>query len=551
MDFLKTFKSPFNIDLIRISKDDIDNLSLKEIKETLIFDNKKNFHPEGLFSTEIFGLVGSEERSSRFAYIDLHNEFLHPIIYYIICKISSFYRSVMEGKSRCVFDEKNKVLLPSKDYDSNTGFSFFIRVVDNLDLRKLRELKGYKENTEQAEFMLKLFELAKSKNLLKMRYLLVIPAGVRDYTIRDKKPQEDEINSIYRKILYHVNLIKNTSTKDKAAYDNTLFSTQELLLDVFNLLKSYLEGKHKLILGKWLTRKIFNSTRNVLSSNVEKTKVYSPKLLRYNECNVGLHQFTRSIVPKCFYEITKKISDQTFFPSVNLSILTNRNTLKKEEVPLHSIEKEYKLWSTNEGLMEVISSFGSINLRDIPVTIGKNNHYMGLIYQDDKYFKFFKDIDDLPEYLDRKYVRPITLTEVLYISLYHLNGKIPALVTRYPITGYGSIYPCYMKIRTTTEDLTLEELDDNWQPSGNIAYNYPIVGTSHFNTMAIHQSHFAAAGADVDGDTMSLIAVLSDEAEQEIRNLLNRKEYYISSTGKFFFSMNTDVVEAVVNYLTS
>jgi hypothetical protein len=37
-------------------------------------------HPEGLYSEEIFGRVGSDERLNRFGYFDLKLSIFHPLV---------------------------------------------------------------------------------------------------------------------------------------------------------------------------------------------------------------------------------------------------------------------------------------------------------------------------------------------------------------------------------------------------------------------------------------------------------------------------------------
>lgn len=52
----------------------------KEIDNAIMFNFGSQPTETGLFSYEIFGQIGSDKRRDTFAYIDLHNKFLHPII---------------------------------------------------------------------------------------------------------------------------------------------------------------------------------------------------------------------------------------------------------------------------------------------------------------------------------------------------------------------------------------------------------------------------------------------------------------------------------------
>ena len=73
-------KTPFNIDLLILDKNK--TKQLKPITKLNIFEtSSQNFDPDGLYSTEIFGPVGSELRNDSFAYIDLKIKILHPLVY--------------------------------------------------------------------------------------------------------------------------------------------------------------------------------------------------------------------------------------------------------------------------------------------------------------------------------------------------------------------------------------------------------------------------------------------------------------------------------------
>jgi len=536
-------KLPVNLDLLKVEETDLK--SLQRVKEVQIFDNMNNFHQEGLFSTTIFGNIGTEYRNRVFAYIDLGITILHPLVYYAVVNLKSFYRQIAEGTTLAVFDPKTKEFVKSNTAEAQTGYNFFIQHVPQLVF--------HKNESEKRSFLIDLFNKAIKENKHTLRYVLVLPAGLRDYSVdANGKPQEDEINTYYRKLLFQSNIIDPSAVKKAPeVYDGVAIGLQKLSLDLFEYIKSLLEGKHKLILGKWLTRKIFNSTRNVASNAIEKASNIDDHLrLGYNECFSGLHQFLRAIVPKSTYEIKSKYIKDIFIENSSHAFLTNAKTLKREEVLSIHIQKDYDMWTSADGIEKVIANMSNLDIRHLPITLNKGKHYLGLVYRDNKVFKFFQDIDDLPEGFDKAKVAPVTLAEFLYMSVYHLSGKYPGLITRYPITGFGSIFPAYIKILTTTESDTLEELDFQWQPTGNFAYSFPKKNVDFFNTMSVHHSHFAAAGLDLDGDTLSLTAVLSDDAVEEVEAYLNRKEYYINDNGRLNFSSNTDTLSAVLAYMT-
>lgn len=536
-------KLPFNIDLLQVQESDLSKVG--KISESKIFDNMNNFHSEGLFSTTIFGSVGSEHRAQMFGYIDLKITIFHPLVYYAIINLKAFYKQIAEGKVTAIFNPKTGEFEKSNSEEASTGIHFLYS--------HTKQLKFEKNQSDKRNFLIDMFNEAVRKNNYSLRYLLVIPAGIRDYIVDENgKPQEDEINSFYRRLISQSTLVNEiTAKKTPEVYDSLAIGMQNTTLELFEYLKSLLEGKNKLILGKWLSRKIFNSTRNVLSSSIDKSSnVNDQNRLGYNQCLVGLHQFIRAAVPKSTYEIKNKYIKNVFIENSSRAILVNTKTLLKEEVENSSIQKEYDLWTSSEELLKTISMLENLTNRNDPIVLNKGKHYLGLLYRDDKYFKFFSSIDELPDTFSKDKVTPVSLGELMYMSVYDMNGKYPGFVTRYPITGYGSVYPAYVKFITTTESDTLEELDENWFPSGKIASSFPRKNSNYFNTCAVHPSHLGALGGDYDGDTVSLTMLLSDEAIEEVNKFTSRREYYVNNENEFVFSCDTDILSAVFAFMT-
>jgi hypothetical protein len=534
---------PFNIEVLYLTATDV--TKLKPITSLFIFDNTNNFHPEGLFSTEIFGLVGSEYRNRSFSYIDVRVDVLHPIFYYLITKTVAWYDNILSGKEYAVWNPKTKEFEKSNLVEGKTGYSFFMEHVEELHLEPT-------ESTAR-EFNIKLYHKLVAEKKYMMRYLLVLPAGMRDYSMdKNGRPQEDEINALYRKVIMQSNLIDASMNKNNvSSVDSIRYSIQNLIQDIFVYIKSLLEGKNKLIAGKWLTRKTFNSTRNVASANIEKvTSLNDSNRLKYNETAVGLHQFLRVLMPKTIYDIKSGFLTQVFSPNSEIATLTNAKTYKKETIALTEIVKDYDTWMSPDGIEKVMANYGNLETRHDVITLNKGKHYLGLLYNDGKYYKLLQDIDEVPPGFDKSKVYPLTVTELLYLSVYHNDGKIPGFVTRYPISSYGSVYPCFIKLRTTSEVQELILLDDMWQATDTVAKAFPMRGKDFFNTMTAHSTHNERLTLDFDGDVISLQAVLSDEAQAEIRAKLNSKSYYISNQNKFMFSLSNDTLNTTLAYMT-
>jgi len=268
-------------------------------------------------------------------------------------------------------------------------------------------------------------------------------------------------------------------------------------MDIYDYIKNMLEGKSKFILGKWAARKIFNSTRNVITSYLhDSPSLNGDTSVSTNQTVIGLYQYLRMIFPLAVKHVRETYLSDVFIGPNAPVIMTNRQTLHKESVQLDT--HYYDEWMTVEGLEKVMARFGQNDLRhDILQT---DTHYFGLVYKGpDRTYRFIQDIDELPTDRDPADCHPITFVELLYLSVYKDSTTIPALITRYPITGYGSIYPSYIYLKTTIKSEVREELNDAWELSGIKAVEYPVSGEQFFSSMAVSSRNLNRLTADFDG----------------------------------------------------
>lgn len=531
--------SPFNLDLLILTRENLRGLIPVQVLD--IFEGStRNFHPLGLFSSEIFGKIGDERRSRHFSYIDLRISVFHPVIFKAICDLKQLYGEILAGASYAVWDAEAKDFVKSNPLDGQTGFAFFVE--------HFLDIQFDERESDKREFNIKLIRKYGERAL--MDKLIVIPAGLRDYEYDEHgKPSEGEVNTYYRQAFSYANLISDSTIKlNPDSVDATRYAIQLKVSTIYDYFKSLLEGKKKMVLGKWASRRIYNGTRNVITSlNSESDHLDSPASVGYNSTVVGLYQYVKAVLPITMHKLRTGFLSKVFIGSNSPAVLVNRKTLKKEMV--HVDPSFYDEWMTNEGLEKVLSRFGEEDLRHLPVMV--SGYYVGLIYcGPDMTYKVMQDISELPESYNKDYVHPMTFAELLYLSVYKDANSMPCFVTRYPILAYGGIYPSYVYLKSTVRAEQRAELGDNWSPTGDIAYQFPIIGEQFTNSMSPHPAHNARLGADYDGDTCSLNVVYSDEAKAEVKKCLNSRKYYVGVNGRMNFSAATDTVDYVLASMT-
>lgn len=476
---------PFKIELLIPTKQDL--MGVKPIKVMDIMEGfTKNFHPDGLFSSEIFGRVGEQRRTRTFAYIDLNIPIFHPLIYKVLCDLKSLYQEIMEGRSYAIFDETQKDFIKSNIAEGQTGYDFFVKHFPKLQFEKRKSISR--------DVYIKFIDMHRSNPYISQ--LIVMPAGARDYMVdEDGKPSEDEINAMYRSIMAVAATMENLNIEKNPSFiDAARSNLQTKVLELYKYLVSLIVGKHKLIQGSFLARKAANTTRNVISAYIPNVKRYGDDQSVGAEMTViGLYQHLRNMIPLVVYSVRTKYMPLVFSGSNTDMTVVDPKTLKKKRVPI--LPKEFNRWMTYEGIEKTCDQFSQEATRHYPIMIGDN--YLALIYKGpDGTFKVIQDIDDVPEGRSKKNVTPITMAEFLYLSIYEAAQTSVGYVTRYPVTSFGSTYPCRFFLRTTVVADIRAELDDGWNKTTNVAKSFPINGKEFFNSMSPATQQLQRLGGD-------------------------------------------------------
>ncbi len=529
VSILDTTKLPIGKDRVVTSRD------VYEGSSTSI--SGRELHPEGIYSIPIFGRIGSKERDTRYGLVDLKVALFHPFIYKTLVKLKGLYGGILEGRSYAKWDPNLKDFVQSDVLNGETGMAFFIKHWRDIEFKDT----GSDLRTQR----IKLIE--KFKSISTTDKMIIIPAGYRDFTVNaDGRAEENEINSFYRR------QVGIADTLTRGADPNTIDTTRQAMQRVFNDLFDYLvnmfAGKNKFMQGKYAKRYIMNGTRNVLTAmHVTIDELGQGREITLNHTVVGLYQATKMILPISKYHVLNGLISTVFDTGSSTANLVDPKTLKLVRVDLESDVMDK--WTSFDGIEKVINTLEIPGLRLRPIMVG--NYALGLVYQDDKYFRVFSDINTLPEHLDIRNVRLLTYAEWLYDAMANKYEDYYAYLSRYPVTGDDSKYPSLPYVKTTIDDLILERLDDQWQPTGIKVQSYPNVNSpDFFDTMSPHFSKIKGLGADYDGDTGSLNAVYENRSIASARERLSKRVAYVNSSNQMRSSMNDLVTKLLFRNMT-
>ena len=535
MEQIQLDRSLFNIDPLVIT--DQQAMLMGEVTSLSIFEpNSQVFDPKGLFSTEIFGPVGSMLRLDKPGYINLKIPILHPLTYIHLTSLFSQYDKILSGKLKVRYDADSATFI--EDKDGGTGFEFFMHYLPYLDLKE----NTSKERSDKITYV---------KNTIGKDYwwtrLFVLPAGLRDYGIDPKgRAVQDEINDLYRKVLTTVNMIRNNNIKPEeySQFDIVRYKLQNAVADIFLYCYNILDGKSGFFQGKWARRGIMDGTRNVITGNVHGvTDLKQNRKVSYNHTIVGLYQYIKAMPSHAMHNVHKYFILGLMNPYTNNVKVIDAKT--KQTVMKTVSPKVKDAWLTKTGLNNIFNKFQQDLVKNDYAKIGED--YVALIdIQGDKCY-IIKDTNNIPEGAKLATARPITYAELAYIAVAETVDEARCVVTRYPITGVGSIYPSRVYLKTTVIGKDIKCYID-----GEVIDlpEMPMEGQKFFNSLSVSNSHLNALGADFDGDVCSFSLVQTEESKIEIDKILESKNYYLSTNGSLMYSVNTIPLDLVVKHLS-
>lgn len=463
---MKKALTPFNLDLLIPTDQLVEGLG--EVTNHEIFEGVGgNFHNDGLFSTIIFGRVGSQERESNFGYIKLGLEIIHPVVYRNLIRLRAFYEEIILGRAYAEFSEKEKDFVRSNELEGSTGYQFFFanwkRIVfgettSPIRANRLALIDKYRDNSTFSN-------------------MIVAPAGYREVEIDlNGRVEMNEVNEHYRRLLT-LAMRRPERVRDESElsiYNAGRVGMQQTVLAIYAHYEKMLFGKKGFIQSKWAARRVFNGTRGVLTSlDLGTYDLDSDNRPKFKDAVTGINQTAVGNKHKTLYWMREKFINPVFDTLSNTVRLINPKTLTLEWVELSN--EHLDLWGTLEGNERLIDELQAIPKRSRAITI--DGYYLALVYLgEDNTFKIFRDITELPKGFNRKLVRPITYSELIYLSLIEFQHDLAGFVTRYPVENYNSSFPVEFYIKTTITGKVRKSLDDEWKvdESAPVAYEYPV-----------------------------------------------------------------------------
>lgn len=236
---------------------------LQEVLSSNIFMGRTNtYHPQGLFSEEIFGIDGSNDRRKNMAYISLNCQVISPIFYDILSKrIFRKIGKLLSGDKKFILDPEGDLI--EDPNGTIEGFSEFIKILPQLNFRKTGE--------DFASDRDKIIDMVISnvhKNTFLMNKLIVISPDFRPISLEEDFPENpkafslDDLNKVYQNIIRISNQVRGVSG---TMYDILSYKMQLEIVNLYELIKLKVSKKYGAVRNLMLGKRVDFSARSVIS----------------------------------------------------------------------------------------------------------------------------------------------------------------------------------------------------------------------------------------------------------------------------------------------
>lgn len=419
----------FNNTHLRVNLLDPDKLvkvnNLQEVKNPVMFTGNSRPTPDGLLSNEIFG-ISKYDRANTFAYIDLHEYFISPLLYKVWCKVDSNIKACVHGTKNFIINAKGEL---EENEEGANGIEFLRKNADKIKFRRT--------SSNQRDMRVDFLERYMGTPEMFITKEIVCPAFYRDVNVERGRVTVVEINELYRSLLISVK-----SLKESADYGLNLNSAvrgriEETLVQIYdwfgsgteingNKTTNIIPGKTGVLRSAVMTKTTDYGSRLVLSAPELKVEKLDDIEADLDYSVLPLASACVNFLPFVIYNV-RRFFENEFSGDAVIPYVTK----DKEVKYLHP--KDPQIQFSDDRIKKEIDRFCTgFSNRFIPVPIEtkegitKNLRFKGYNMTPEQYAK--SDIGKMPIM-----ERDLTWCDILYQAACEAVKDRHILITRYPI----------------------------------------------------------------------------------------------------------------------
>lgn len=489
---------------------------LQEITSPRLFSNKMMYDPDGILSSEIFG-ISKGDRRNTFAYINLKRHFIHPHLYAKVIK--SLQRNiiyVLSGQRRFVVRDGELV------EDMENGWTGIDELYNHWS-----EIKWDKKRSSDSTSKKLLSNLSRDQVFIDKE--LVIPPAYRDVMIAgtvDSSDHVNELNDLYVKLIRSVSLLSEGGLFARTQYA-TQSKIQDTLVEIMEYFKHQISRKQGLIRKNLIGKSVDYGVRTVISAPAYNNEKITDNIIDVEHTAVPIASCCSLFYP--FIEAwLKNFFTREIINDPNLISYYDHETGKEitatiKDPDIQFSEKNIKKY-INDYCLNPDNRFKVVNIFvDVPSKEKK------LVTAS----MVLKGKIMLPNNATKVLNRALTFTDIMYLACVDVCEKRHIMVSRYPVGTDKGIFFSKIRVQSTINHVKLifNGKEYPYYPDIDLKIPQDKVGVQFIDTLVMSNSHLDGMGADYDGDQVSARGIYSDEANMEAEEIMNRKTSALNITG--------------------
>ena len=516
--------------------------NLREITNPVFFVRNGVPSPDGLLSNEIFGIT-KYDRANTFAYIDLYETFINPLIYKMWCKSDSGIKDCVHGIRRFTITDNGEL---KEDPNGETGIKFLIKNIDKFKLKRT--------SSKRRDMQVNFLEKYMGTPQMLIKKFIVCPAFYRDVNNDKGKVAIGAINELYRNLIVFVKALRESADYGLNLSDATRGRIQETLTQIYDWFGSgttingektsdVIPGKLGVLRMSVMSKTTDYASRLVLSAPELKVEKLDDIEADLDYSVLPLASACVNFLPFIMYHVRRFFENEFSGDSV-IPTMDKDNTIKY----LHP--KDYQIEFSDERIKKEIDRFCTgFSNRFIPIEVPTiEGRVVRLRFKGrDVSAEDFANKADLSKYPIQD--RDLTWCDVLYMAAVEATADKHILITRYPIDSYFNQYPTRIRIASTNKTTPMVV--------GNKYYkNYPYItqadigsntSNSFIDTLNISNLYLDGIGGDYDGDQVTVKGVYSEEANAELDKQLSSKSHLFNLGGKGVRTSDKEAMQSLYN----
>lgn len=500
---------------------DIDRLiavnNLPEVTSPRLFSNKMMYDPQGILSTEIFG-ISKGDRRNTFAYIDLKKKFIHPHIYSKVLK-----GGVFKGIIYAVSGQRKYTIRDGLPVEDENGWTGLQALYDHWP-----EIKW--EKSKSADKVNKHLIANLDRDRVFIDKQLVCPPAYRDVMIAGTVDSSDHVNELNDK---YVKLIRSVATlSENGIFARTQYATQmriqETLVEIMDYFKAQISRKQGLIRKNLIGKSVDYGLRVVISAPTYNHDTINDSMVDLEHSALPISQCCSTFYP--FIEAwLKNFFTREIINDPNMISFYDPKIRKEITATLKDVDIQF----SEKNIRKLINDYCyNPDNRFKPITVdvvipGEDKNKIV------KASMILKGKVILKNNVSQVLNRAMTITDLLYIACVDVCEKRHIMVSRYPVGTDKGIYFSKIRVQSTTRHVKLifNGKEYPFYPFIDLDIPHDRVGVQFIDTLVMSNAHLDGMGADYDGDQVSVRGIWSDEANLEAEEIMSSKMAVLNITG--------------------